>query len=114
VVSGDPVLDVLQRLVPELRVVEYLALAQQTDVQLVPRVPLDALGDELHRVVARQAGDPLADGDHGDGRRQPEQYGARPTRGGDQVECPADVYLDGTVEAVVEHGRDQRNQRNTG
>jgi len=52
------VLDVLQRLVPELRVVEYLALAQQTDVQLVPRVPLDALGDELHRVVARQAVSP--------------------------------------------------------
>ena len=51
-------LDVLQRLVPELRVVECLALAQQTDVQLVPCVPLDALGDELHRVVARQAGDP--------------------------------------------------------
>ena len=95
-----------------LAAVEGLALAEQADVELVARIALDALGQELERVVARQAGEALGHRCQTDagGDRQQAPVVAQRLRC-DQVEGAADQDLDAAVGEVVE---DRRRDRMSG
>ncbi len=91
--------------------VKGLALAQQADVEFIAGVALDALGQKLTGIVARQPGYALSDGRryHAQGQRQQHRY--LPTWGGDQVKSTADKDLDVAVSKIVEDGGQEHEQR---
>jgi len=94
-----------------LAVVERLALAKQAAVQLVARIALDALRDELDRVVARQPGQPLHQRDAQHRHRNRQQRAPRPGGRRDEVERAADLELNLAVDVVIENRGCERGQR---
>ena len=69
-----------------LAAVLSLAFAEQADVECVASVSLDPLGHELVSIVAKKAGQALADSGAHHSQRCPDQGCVRPPRMGDQVE----------------------------
>jgi hypothetical protein len=102
--------DGLEHIADALATMEGLALAQQANVQFVAGVALYPLRQELHRIVAGEAGQPLAERAAGDDQRQCQQGGRLPARRGDHIEAAAHIHLDIAVEEVIERRRGNREQ----
>ncbi len=83
---------------------ERLALPQEVEIELVPGIALDALGEELDGEVAQQACHALQGRRAGDGQGDQEESRWLPAGYGDQVEGSADEDLPVAVGPVVGHG----------